>query len=241
MTRVCQICTHSKRLAIDRELVQGRGLTDISKKYDVNYQSLYAHSQNHISRQLAQCYEKKQLEEDFHLLDRIDQMLTRVEKIFRRNYAKKRDGMALKALSEQRQTFELLAKISYALHQAKLTELELAKQEAGEVDIIEEQRYQEKLNVLSLDELRLFHQLVDKIEKQDKSQKIEIPRPLTEVIEQAHEEKEQARAEVEEKKPRFTRTKPPLKRSDDLSREDKDESHAMTMKVAKLYPRTNSL
>ncbi len=61
MTQVCQICSHSKRLELDRSIVQGGNLSKIAKKFDVPYQSLYRHTQEHVSRQLAQAWAKKEL------------------------------------------------------------------------------------------------------------------------------------------------------------------------------------
>jgi|GEM_PF-1519046 len=161
MPMACKICNHPKRLEIDRELVQGKSYLSIAKKYGVNDVSLRNHKAKHLPRQLVKAYEQKELSESMNLLDRIDQLLSRAEKIFRRNYAKNTstgDTLALKSIAEQRQTFELLAKISYALHQAKLTELETQRQSVAQ----DELEFQESLANLSDQELVLFHLLIRK-------------------------------------------------------------------------------
>jgi transcriptional regulator with XRE-family HTH domain len=119
----CTICNHNKRIEIDREIVQGKSHAKIAREFGVDSQAVRSHAENHLSRQLAKAWEKKELTESFGMLQRIETILTRTEKIFKRNYDKERDALALKALSESRSTLELLAKISYALHEVRLAEL----------------------------------------------------------------------------------------------------------------------
>lgn len=165
----CSICCHPNRLAIDREIVKNGNLSAIAKNFGVGYNSLYAHSKDHVSRQLTQAFEKKALEENFDLLGKIDRIITRAEDIFQRNYKNKHDVTALKALDSQRNTIELLAKISYSLHQAKVAEIELKRMEQGDDEQDELEDYQQKLSILTMDELKLYQQLVNKIETGNKS------------------------------------------------------------------------
>jgi hypothetical protein len=124
MTMICKICSHTKRLKIDRDIVQGGNLTKIAKKYGVPYHSLYSHSKEHLSRQLVQAWEKKDLAESMNLMHRIDQIIIRADDIFQRNYDKEKDALALKALGEQRATIDLLGKISAYLHEIRAMELQ---------------------------------------------------------------------------------------------------------------------
>lgn len=170
---MCKICSDTRRLEVDREIIQGGNIARIAKKFDLPYNSLYNHAQNHISRQLAQAWDKKQMEQDFDLLGRIDQIILRAENIFKRNYAKGHDATALKALDSQRNTIELLAKISYSLHQSKLAEIELMQMQSGESKQQQEQQFQESLKVLTMAELQMLQALQDKIINQTK--KVIIP------------------------------------------------------------------
>lgn len=163
MANACRICGHSNRLEIDREIVKGGNLAKIAKNFGVPYHSLYSHAQEHVSRQLAQVYEKRQLNQDFDLLSKIDSIISRAEKIFKRNYEAQKDGIALKALDSQRSTIELLAKISYSLHQAKLAEIELLHQQSGDTDQHEAEKFQKLLGILTIAELEMFQKLQDKI------------------------------------------------------------------------------
>ena len=167
MTMKCKICSHPRRLDIDREIVKGGNLARIAKNFDLPYNSLYNHAQSHTTRQLAQAWEKRDLEESHNLLGKIDEIIYAAEDIFRRNYEAKKDGIALKALDSKRSTIELLAKISYSLHQAKVTELELARIESGQGDYNREQEYQERLKILTDEELKMLLRLSEKLESQD--------------------------------------------------------------------------
>lgn len=209
----CTVCTHPKRLEIDRRIVSGANLANLAKEFGLPYSSTYNHAQIHVSRQLTQVMEKRATAEQFDLLERIDGTIIRAEKIFLRNFEKGRDLVALKALSEQRATFELLAKISYALHQAKQAEIELARLNSGEISQEDKQAFQKKLKVLTIPELEMLLALQEKLEKQDPS--IEIIPDVAEIqsdyspflIEDKKEIRRRGRKEVEG--PTRVRTIPP--------------------------------
>lgn len=114
----CKICSHPKRLEIDKRLVSGHLLSMLSLQYNVPTSSLIYHRNNHLSRQLTQAYKHKTLAESMNLAQRIDSIIHRAEIIFQRNFDGGRDITALKALSEQRATIDLLARIAQYLHEA---------------------------------------------------------------------------------------------------------------------------
>lgn len=188
MPNICQICQHKDRLEIDREIVQGTSLATIAKKYEVEYYSLYPHSKNHISRQLAQVAEKKLLIENEGLLDLIKSIITRAEDIFSRNYEKKNDNLALKALDSQRNTIQLLSNISAQLHAAKIAEIQLQKDLAGTGKEDIQRKFAENIQILNTEELLVFQRLNNKIAHQNNDLIINGNRVL--VINQrlAHEE-----------------------------------------------------
>ena len=163
MKRECLICLDENRLQIDRAVIGGGSLASIAKKFNVSYSALTRHAANHISRQLAKAWEKRDLAESHDLLNRIDGLLQKAEQIFDRNYRAKRDVTALKALAEQRSTYDLLARISFNLHQAKLSELELARQKSGDDLISLEEDYQQKLQILTTAELKMLQRLQTKV------------------------------------------------------------------------------
>lgn len=156
----CDVCRHSNRLDMERAYLQGEAFLKISKTYDVAYHAVRNHMQNHLSRQIQQAYERKSLDESFDILSRIDNILAKTEDIFDRNYKKKRDGMALKAIGEQRNILELLSKISYAMHQSKKEEQQGLQQQNLQQ---QEQALSKAQNKLNGAELNLFFQLQDKL------------------------------------------------------------------------------
>ena len=160
----CLTCSHSRRLDIDRELVSGNNMSAIARKYDVSYHSLEYHAKHHISRQLSKAVEIKMTEHNFDLLDRIDKIIRHAESIFDRNYKKRKDGIALKALDSQRQTFELLCKISAHLHQVKMEE---ARAEAEQTQRQSGNEISQSLQILSTDEMIVFARISEKLETQD--------------------------------------------------------------------------
>lgn len=163
MSNPCRICLHINRVEIDREIVKGVALSKLAKDYRLTLSSLYHHAKEHISRQLVTAVKQKDFFESINLLEKIDSLLQNTQIIFERNFKAKKDITALKALSEQRSTFELLAKISFSLHQAKEMELESRKLESGETFEQMEQEIAEGLSILTDAELAIFIKLQNKI------------------------------------------------------------------------------
>ena len=161
MSQVCSICNNPKRLELDRLLVEGRSLASIGHQYQVSPDSLRIHRERHLSRQLVQAYEKQELSKSMDLLTRIEDILSKAQNIFDRNYLAKKDDLALRALSEQRNTIELLAKIAAFLHESRAMELQ-RQQGTYETKWREEQREQtmlvcDRLNPEEQDLLERLH------------------------------------------------------------------------------------
>lgn len=169
----CQVCCHKDRILIDRKIVDGVALALIAKGYQFTYSSLHNHAKNHISRQMATAATKQQLIENNFLLQRIDNIIRKAEKIFERNYKKKNDTIALKALSEQRQVIDMLARISFNLVQLQRakddSENEKEEQELLRLEEQREQEFRDSLKILNDEELRVFYELIEKVNNQDKS------------------------------------------------------------------------
>jgi hypothetical protein len=156
MPQACQVCNNPNRLQIDREIIDGKSKSGIASRYGVPGHSVSYHAENHLSRQLVQAWERKDLAENTDLLARIDKIIDRAEKIFKRNYDKESisgDTLALKALGEQRSTIELLAKISAYLHQARVLELQNSQEHLAQE---QQARTKEAMERLSFDELEVM-------------------------------------------------------------------------------------
>jgi hypothetical protein len=167
MGMACSICNHSRRLAIDREIVEGKSHTGIARRFGLSSSSVDHHARAHLSRQLVQSFAQRQSVENMGLLARIDTILTRAEAIFKRNYRAKHDVTALKALSESRATIELLTRIAVHLHEARAAEL---ASNAGSYEVRREEEEREFI-AMALDRLNpaeqvLWQQLLLKIHGQ---------------------------------------------------------------------------
>lgn len=167
MSNVCTICNHARRIEIDRQIVEGKNLSQIAKTFDVPYHSIYQHSQKHISRQLATVMEKKLTIEGNELMEVITKIIHRAERIFRRNEKAGKDLLALKALDSQRNTIMLLSNISAQLHSAKMAELQLAKDNGEDRQAQLQKQFEINLAILSTDELLVYERLVNKINHQN--------------------------------------------------------------------------
>ena len=129
MAQKCRVCELGATTVqqIEKDFIDGMSISALSKKYHVAYFSLDYHTKHHLPNKLVTAADRKFAEHGFDLMERVDKLLSRVEKIFRRNYRKGTDVIAIKALSEERNTLELLAQVSFALHQNHLTEIEQEK------------------------------------------------------------------------------------------------------------------
>jgi hypothetical protein len=179
MADACRVCNHPHRLAIDRELVQGKSKAGISRRYSVPYNSVDGHAQNHLSHQLRTAYEKKSALEGLDLLSEIEELIRRTKRILDKAESENKLNTALNAIGQARGSYELLSKIAFSLHQARVMELELEREKAGANDQAAAAEYQESLSILDDWELELFEQLIDKIHSGDERKRIRLdaPRP----------------------------------------------------------------
>lgn len=172
MSMACSICNHPKRLEIDRALVAGKSYQMLANEYGVDWQALRRHKQDHLSRQLSKAYQMQEAAESMDLLTRIEDILSKAQKIFDRNYEKGKDGLALKALSEQRSTIELLAKIAAFLHESRAAELQASQSQNEDESTKENQR---RLSVLTFDEILILQALHKKMDSGDRERRVRIP------------------------------------------------------------------
>lgn len=158
----CRTCLHPKRTEIDRELVTGNSITNVANKYNVPYNSVYGHYMNgHISRQLSQVYLAREMQNGSDMLDRIAEIVSKAETIFTRNFEAGRDLTALKALAEQRQTFQLLAQIVAHAEKLRSESLEATREEEERRN---QQLLQRRLSILTTEELLFLHRIEKKLE-----------------------------------------------------------------------------
>ena len=167
MGKVCSICNHKKKLQIEREYAKGKAFSVISRKFNISRNAVEYHCQNHISRQLLKAWEIKQAYEGMDIITEIEDLVYRTKDILSQAEEKKNYGLALNAIREARGGYELLAKIAYSLHQAKIAEIELEKVKQGEDKNLENKEVADRLQILTELELKVLLLIQKKVRNQD--------------------------------------------------------------------------
>ena len=115
MPIACSICTHPQRLAVDKALVAGTPIPELTARYRLSPDQLLTHKHRHIPLRLAKAQEAREVSD-------ADQLLTEVKAL--RNKAFKllllaEDAgdlrTALAGIREARGCMELLAKLQGVL------------------------------------------------------------------------------------------------------------------------------
>ena len=156
MPNVCKICTHAKRLQIDRAIVSGQSKASISREFHVSEASLANHAKNHLSRQLLKHDEIRERINSGRILDEVEDLLTRTKRILRDSEIKKQNGMALGAIREIRSTLEFLSKLAITL-------ASIQQQESNAEKDMEDMEVRERIGRLELCELNLLGSIQDKL------------------------------------------------------------------------------
>jgi transposase-like protein len=160
MSQACSICNHDKRLEIDREIVRGISISRIAREYDVSWDSVRYHADNHLSRQLIKSQEMKEAAINGNLLNEMEDLLKRSKHILRRAEREGALNTALGAIRETRGTLELMSKIAVTLHQIRAQELEAQRMEDT---LKQDTTFHEGIKGLTDAELAMFEALVDKM------------------------------------------------------------------------------
>jgi len=153
----CKICTHPKRLEIDRLIVQGVQHTKIAKQYGMSNQSVRNHSMNHLSRQLLKYDETRERISSSRILDEVEDLLTKTKRILRDSEADDQRQTSLSAVRELRATLEFLSRLAITL-------AELQKEERVNDTHQEDQARAERIKKLPTCELNLLGDLQGKID-----------------------------------------------------------------------------
>jgi hypothetical protein len=145
MPRVCQICSHSERLAIDRELVKGGNMMEISDRYDVTYSSVCNHKDNHLSRQLVKSEEIRQMTNAQTIAEDISSIYERLNGLLDKAERENHTSTFLDVAGEIRSYSEFLLRLQLSFQR-------LAQEEAQRVQ--EAQKVRLDLSTFSDDQLK---------------------------------------------------------------------------------------
>ena len=117
MAMVCKICSHPERAAIDRAIVEQRSLRDIASQYGISRSSVDRHK-SHIPKALANAKKAETVAESNSLLSRVENWISRCERLFDRAEAAGEWSGAASAAREVRSNLELLGKLNGELQTA---------------------------------------------------------------------------------------------------------------------------
>ena len=102
----CSVCAHEDRDAIDAELVRGVSLRAIASAHPpLTHHAIGRHKRAHLSPALIAAHERRVERNAGSLLDRVEDLISRAERLLR---AAERDGRASTALSAVRELRSLL-------------------------------------------------------------------------------------------------------------------------------------
>lgn len=119
MPRVCAICSHKRRLEIDRAVVQGRAISKIALEFGVPEWSVRAHAENHLSRQLLKADEIRSALDSQSLAREMTDLVDRTKRILDSSEADGQRAVSLAAIRELRASYEFMVKLSMTLHQMR--------------------------------------------------------------------------------------------------------------------------
>ncbi len=111
MPRVCTICAHTERTAIDKALVAGEGYRAIAERYGVSLSALHRHGAAHLPKHLAEAQAAADVADADNLLEQMRQLQQITMGILGRSGLAGDNKIALQAIGEARRNLELMGKL----------------------------------------------------------------------------------------------------------------------------------
>jgi hypothetical protein len=124
MPRVCTICNHPQRAAIEAAIVTGTVNSEIACKFDVGRMSIERHATNHLIAAIKEAKQEQAVQSGSIALERMTRGEGIVDEIldeFWNEKKQKAPELALKALAELRRQVELRAKLEGELDEHSIT------------------------------------------------------------------------------------------------------------------------
>jgi predicted DNA-binding protein YlxM (UPF0122 family) len=109
--RVCTICAHSQRPAIDAALVAGGSFRDIAGRFGLSRSAVHRHRE-HIPAALTQAKQAQEVAQASTLLGRIEALIADCRTISQKAQRARQWPAAVSALREVRSCLELLGQLS---------------------------------------------------------------------------------------------------------------------------------
>jgi hypothetical protein len=166
---ICKICSHPKRLEIDRKLVQGQTMASISKEYGMSEAAVLNHRDHHLSRQLKQAQDKKSLMASQSLYEEVDNILNKIQSLMKQAEDNGHIATAIMGVREWRSTLQFVTNLAIQLKELEMQEDQSEKPVEIRVTIDEDdyeislQDFQYELRKLSKQELIVWNYLFSKV------------------------------------------------------------------------------
>lgn len=112
MPRVCTVCTHPERQAIDTALVAGESFRYVSERFGPSATALFRHKAEHMPAALTKAQGAQEAAQADDLLGQVRTLQTRTLAILDRAETAGDLPTALRAIGEARRNLELLARLS---------------------------------------------------------------------------------------------------------------------------------
>jgi hypothetical protein len=125
MTRVCTICSHESRDAIEDAFIAGTPKRRIASHYGVSERAVRYHLREHLPALLALARDAERAARADTLLDRIEALQSRTLAILEATEEEGEHRTALAAIREARSNLELIGEVTKELNRAPTLNLSL--------------------------------------------------------------------------------------------------------------------
>jgi hypothetical protein len=116
VARHCSVCSHEQRKEIDEQLVSGASYRSIGERFDLGREAVRRHCERHVSPALTAVRGAALEARRASVLDRVELLIERAERLFNEAAAEGRFSQSLDALRELRLQVELLGKATGELN-----------------------------------------------------------------------------------------------------------------------------
>jgi hypothetical protein len=111
MPRICTVCSHDARRAVDKALAGGASNRSLASLYDVSEAAMRRHARNHLPARLVLAEQAREVAEADDLLAQVGSLHERTLAILEASESTGKLGTALGAIREARSNVELLARL----------------------------------------------------------------------------------------------------------------------------------
>jgi hypothetical protein len=111
MAQTCTICTHARRVDINRSLVDGSPVRELAKRFGVSKSALQRHKDDHLSKVILGNAEARKKLEGLSVVERAEQLYEQTQGILEAATAANEPGLALKAIQRLERQLELVGRL----------------------------------------------------------------------------------------------------------------------------------